>query len=49
MLFIETDQMDKVLETAMVMQTVVSIETDESVAIPVTPQIGTGKAKRISQ
>lgn len=48
-LFIETDQMDTVLETAMVMAKAADIAKEEPVVIPVAEPATGGKTKRISQ
>ena len=48
-LFIETDQMDTVLETAMVMAKSADITKEEPVVIPMAGAAAGGKTKRISQ
>ncbi|HOS51125.1 MAG TPA: magnesium chelatase domain-containing protein, partial [Bacillota bacterium] len=49
-LFIETDQMDKVLETAIVMPAVVSAQEEAPIEMPVAGAVTQpGKTKRISQ
>ena len=49
-LFIETDQMDKVLETAIVMPAVANAQEEAAMEMPVTGAVAQpGKTKRISQ